>query len=182
MIEFALLFSFAAAAGVWAELRRFRSAHDATEKSIALREQAINDSLAEVYRSANRTRVELRKMQGSLKVKNRRSPYQIIDGCISCGSCKEACPYPIIEEGYPFRINSEECVGCDLCNKACPVDTCRPIYESAESISPRSDEGVGLYTVPRRETIRKLIDLDLAQRLHPQKRKDDTVFTQRRKP
>ena len=54
-------------------------------------------------------------------------------------------------------------MGCDLCNKACPVDTCRPIYESGETISLLSDQGVGLYTVPRRENIRKLIDLNYQQ-------------------
>ena len=182
MMEFALFFGLFAAAAAGIEFRRLRQSHDTTEKVIARREQVINDALAEVFRSANRTRVEIRKIQGALKVKNRRSPYQIIDGCISCGSCKAACPYPIIEEGYPFRIRSEECVGCDLCNKACPVDTCRPIYESAEAISARSDEGVGLYSVPRRENIRKLIDLDLAQRLHPQTRKADQVSMDRRTP
>ena len=151
-------------------LRRFKGNFDSIEKTMALREESVGNSLAELYRFAKRTEVEFRHIRGSLKVKRKRSPYQIIDGCISCGSCKEACPLPIIEEGYPFRINSEECVGCDLCNKACPVDTCRPIYETQEAISLFSDEGVGLYSVPRRENIRKLIDLDLAQRLHQEQR------------
>ena len=94
------------------------------------------------------------------------SPYQIIDGCISCGQCKTACPFPIIDEGYPYRIHSDECIGCDLCNKACPVDTCRPIYNNANDISIYSDVGHGLYTVPQRESIRALLDIDLAKEIH----------------
>ena len=167
MIEAISTILLLSAAGVYIQLSRFDRFFYATEKSMAEREEDVNGALAEIYRSANRTRVELKQAKGALKIKKKKlSPYQIIDGCISCGSCKEACPYPIIEEGYPFRINSEECIGCDLCNKACPVDTCRPIYDSGEEISVYSDEGLGLYSVPRRETIRKLIDLDLAQRLH----------------
>ena len=176
MIEEAIvLVCLLVAAGGYVEMRRFKGIYDSTEKEIARREAAINDSLAEIFRFTNRTRVEIKHIKGVLKIRKKRSPYQIIDGCISCGSCKEACPYPIIEEGYPFRINSEECVGCDLCNKACPVDTCRPIYESGETISFHSDKGVGLYSVPRREAILKLIDLDLAQRLHQNRAPAESV-------
>jgi len=166
MIEAISIIGLFSVLGSLVYLKQFKRDYDQIEKGISLREKEISDSLAKIYRYTNRTRVEFKHSKGELKVRKKRSPYQIIDGCISCGSCKEACPFPIIEEGYPFRINSEECVGCDLCNKACPVDTCRPIYESFETISLASDTGEGLYAVPRRENIRKLIDLDLAQRLH----------------
>ena len=166
MIEALAIIGFTSIGGSLFQLWRFRNGFDPFEKTMAQREERINKSLAEVFRSVNRTRVEIKHAKDQLKVKKRRVPYQIIDGCISCGSCREACPYPIIEVGYPYRINSEECVGCDLCNRACPVDTCRPIYEDSDSISIYSDQGFGLYSMPRRESIRKLVDVDLAQRLH----------------
>ena len=129
-------------------------------------QEKTGTSLSEFFRFVNRTLVEAKHAKGVFKINKKLSPYQIIDGCISCGSCKKACPYPIIEEGYPYRINSDECIGCDLCNKACPVDTCRPIYNNANDISIYSDVGHGLYTVPRRETIRALLDIDLAKEIH----------------
>ena len=161
-----ILTALLVALGFAIQQRQSRLALVQAEGKVLLRQEMVGRSLSEIYRFARRTIIEIKKSTGNFRIKKSRSPYQIIDGCISCGSCKAACPYPIIEDGYPYRINSTLCVGCDLCNKACPVDTCRPIYNGGADISIHSDTGVGLYSVPRRETIRKLIDLDLAQRIH----------------
>ena len=163
MLTLAVVFT---AMGVSKQLKRFQLAFGEVEGRVLGRQEKIGISLSEIFRFVNRTLVELKYAKGELKIKKKLSPYQIIDGCISCGSCKKACPFPIIDEGYPFRINSAECIGCDLCNKVCPVDTCRPIYNKAKDISIYSDVGYGLYTVPRREAIRALVDIDLAKEIH----------------
>jgi len=151
--------------GVRKQENRFKLAFEEAEGNVLGLQEKTRIALSEFFRFANRTLVEMKHAKGELNIKKKLSPYQIIDGCISCGQCKAACPFPIIEEGYPYRIISDECIGCDLCNKACPVDTCRPIYNNATEISVYSDIGYGLYSVPRREAIRALTDIDLAKEI-----------------
>ncbi len=47
--------------------------------------------------------------------------YRITDECIGCGTCLGVCPQGAIEEGSPFRIESEHCLHCGACFEACPV-------------------------------------------------------------
>ena len=48
--------------------------------------------------------------------------YRILDTCISCGACAEACPEGIISEGDPYVIAQAHCLECGRCAEVCPVD------------------------------------------------------------
>lgn len=47
--------------------------------------------------------------------------YIITDKCIGCGKCQKACPQKCIEEGNPYRIDSNHCLHCGNCFENCPV-------------------------------------------------------------
>ena len=44
------------------------------------------------------------------------------DKCVSCGSCKDACPAEAINEGTPYAINPAKCVDCGACAAQCPAE------------------------------------------------------------
>lgn len=51
--------------------------------------------------------------------------YQILEGCIMCGACKEECRFGAITERKDKRayaIEPEKCVECDQCADVCPAD------------------------------------------------------------
>ena len=44
------------------------------------------------------------------------------DKCVSCGSCKDACPAEAISEGTPYAIDPDKCVDCGACAAQCPAE------------------------------------------------------------
>ena len=49
-------------------------------------------------------------------------PRKILDTCIACGACAEACPVNAISEGDgKYVIDAEACVSCGACAEGCPV-------------------------------------------------------------
>jgi ferredoxin len=47
----------------------------------------------------------------------------ILDSCISCGSCVDACPVEAITEGDPiYVIDADTCTDCGACVDQCPVE------------------------------------------------------------
>ncbi|MBR2354847.1 MAG: 4Fe-4S binding protein [Kiritimatiellae bacterium] len=44
------------------------------------------------------------------------------DKCVSCGSCKDACPAEAINEGTPYAIDPAKCVDCGACAAQCPAE------------------------------------------------------------
>ncbi|MEW6753625.1 MAG: 4Fe-4S binding protein [Candidatus Latescibacterota bacterium] len=110
-----------------AALRRLARSIRLHDQEAGRREAAIAASLGQGWRAIQQARVELGSRRGQLAARGGLSPYEITDACISCGNCRPECAPGVIEEGYPFRIRSEECTGCDRCRRACPVDACRPL-------------------------------------------------------
>lgn len=51
-----------------------------------------------------------------------------IDGakCLSCGSCKDACPAEAINEGTPYSIDADKCLDCGACAAQCPAEAINP--------------------------------------------------------
>lgn len=47
--------------------------------------------------------------------------YKITETCIGCGTCTEHCPQRCIEQGSPYRIQSEHCLHCGACFENCPA-------------------------------------------------------------
>lgn len=48
--------------------------------------------------------------------------FLITDECISCGTCKAACPQKAINEGSPYEIRQNNCLHCGRCFEECPVN------------------------------------------------------------
>ena len=49
--------------------------------------------------------------------------YKITDSCISCGTCKDACPVDAISEGADkYEIAEDACISCGSCASECPAD------------------------------------------------------------
>ena len=49
--------------------------------------------------------------------------YKITDSCISCGTCKDACPVDAISEGADkYEIAEDACIYCGSCASECPAD------------------------------------------------------------
>lgn len=48
--------------------------------------------------------------------------FLITDECISCGTCKAACPQNAINEGSPYEIRQNNCLHCGRCFEECPVN------------------------------------------------------------
>jgi len=47
---------------------------------------------------------------------------KIVDDCIACGTCVEACPVEaIVESGEIYEITAD-CTECRACVDTCPVD------------------------------------------------------------
>jgi len=52
--------------------------------------------------------------------------YRILDECIGCGACADACPEGIISKGDPYVIDQAHCLECGRCAEVCPVDAVEP--------------------------------------------------------
>ncbi len=52
--------------------------------------------------------------------------YRIVDRCIACGVCLDACERDAILTGDIYRILTERCGGCGMCADVCPVDAAKP--------------------------------------------------------
>ena len=49
--------------------------------------------------------------------------YKITDACLSCGTCKDACPVDAISEGADkYEIAEDACISCGSCASECPAD------------------------------------------------------------
>lgn len=49
--------------------------------------------------------------------------YHIMDDCITCGNCVDACSEEAISEGEDkYSIDQERCIKCGACQERCPVD------------------------------------------------------------
>lgn len=48
----------------------------------------------------------------SYGVEETRSGFEILDACLACGSCLDACPQKCIVQGTPFVIKAEHCLQC----------------------------------------------------------------------
>ena len=49
--------------------------------------------------------------------------YKITDACLSCGTCKDACPVDAISEGADKYVIAEDaCISCGSCASECPAD------------------------------------------------------------
>lgn len=57
----------------------------------------------------------------SYGVEETRAGFEILDTCIACGRCLDACPQKCIVQGAPFVIKAEHCLQCGACMEVCPV-------------------------------------------------------------
>jgi ferredoxin len=49
--------------------------------------------------------------------------YKVLETCINCGACEEACPAEAISEKEDKRwIDPDKCLGCGACCGSCAVD------------------------------------------------------------
>ena len=49
--------------------------------------------------------------------------YKITYACLSCGTCKDACPVDAISEGADkYEIAEDACISCGSCASECPAD------------------------------------------------------------
>ena len=46
----------------------------------------------------------------------------IVDECVACGACIDACPFPGAIEVTDVAVLSDKCTGCGACADACPTD------------------------------------------------------------
>jgi electron transport complex protein RnfB len=62
-------------------------------------------------------------------------PWVVIEKCVACNICIQACPLDCLAQGqpqgyppkgFPLLAQPKMCIGCHLCDWACPVGAILP--------------------------------------------------------
>lgn len=65
----------------------------------------------------------------SYGMEEEKAGFEIMDNCIACGNCVNACPQKCITPGSVYRIDPSHCLQCGACMEICPAGAVRKIHE-----------------------------------------------------